>query len=169
MRKIFVVELMDNDPIDESFEAVCKAVEHLNKGSLLTYRIEPGQVIAPTQDDVEAAPNAQGRAKYHIFDYLMGVAGRVGWADTLQEAQDKANKILAFNSGYISDDYEGIHAVERYDHKVNAMARLIIENARKALGHDLNGSLTDLLLDNIPSLKSVEDARKVLRQIGEVR
>jgi len=47
-------------------------------------------------------------------------------------------------------------------------ARLIIANARKALGHDLNGSLTDLLLDNIHELRSVADARKLILEIGEV-
>lgn len=169
MRKVFVVEMVDDDPIDESFEAVCDAVRHLNKGSLLTYRIEPGQIIAQDQDSVEAAPNAQGRAKYHIFDILMGSPGRMGWADTLEEAQEKADKILAGKDGYISADYEGIGRLEIYDSKLNMAAAEIIKRARVALGHDLSGSmLSDLLLDNLMELKSVAHAHTILRQIGEV-
>lgn len=47
-------------------------------------------------------------------------------------------------------------------------ARRIILAARTFLGTDLEGgSLTDLLLDNMPSLSTVAQARALLREIGE--
>lgn len=46
-------------------------------------------------------------------------------------------------------------------------ARAVIASARKDLGHNLQGgSLTDLLLDNLP-LNGVNEARVLLKEIGE--
>lgn len=48
------------------------------------------------------------------------------------------------------------------------IARHAIADARRALGNDLGGgSLTDLLLDNLPQLVDVADARDLLVTIGE--
>ena len=47
-------------------------------------------------------------------------------------------------------------------------ARGVIRRARASLGQDLDGGgLTDLLLDNLPELRSVQEARELLKEIGE--
>lgn len=53
------------------------------------------------------------------------------------------------------------------DESLHTQARDIIFRARMELGNDLDGgSLTDLLLDNLP-LSGVVEARALLRAIGE--
>jgi hypothetical protein len=49
---------------------------------------------------------------------------------------------------------------------LRAKAREVITAARCALGPN-PGSLTDLLLDNLPELQGVAEARALLAEIGE--
>lgn len=55
--------------------------------------------------------------------------------------------------------------MNRADKSLEQIAHETIASARKVLGGDI--ALTDLLLDNMPELGSVAEARQLLAAIGE--
>lgn len=63
---------------------------------------------------------------------------------------------------------DGFLAIDADRSELAGRARTVLEAARRDLGPELGGySATDLLLDRLPELASVEDARALLRSIGE--
>lgn len=143
-------------------------VIHVCKDGTITYRRQ-GQptfnnVALPvysvaTEAQAQAVQVRFGRRQYGEHDRLPGQPW-YRWTDfsgDVDALDDVSKAIHAFYTAHLAQDDAAI---------LRDRARKVIAAARHDLGLSVAG-LADLLLDNLPELQSVAEARALLAEIGE--